>query len=214
MLAALLQPVIYAAILKTDVWSGENCLLNVPVSLLSLVKVFRWGTWRTQPTLKWLRLARWVTQHEGTPERSRRAQVQAPNLILTGSTNCQFPYFFVACQRVLQFPRTRSGESRLTVSCSKCVQDTVTQRIGFQHGGSLPKPRRRRARLAISYCCFPQHFPSAPSHQRFRDANCPSSPQRYFSKWDEPQITQHSPQGLSQPLGLSDSVDEVRWTEP
>lgn len=131
------------------------------------------------------------------PERSKRAQVQAPNLILAGSTNCQFPYFIAACQRRLQFPRARSGESHLTaaVNAGKTQQHrgAASSMVGHhpnRAGGGLIWP--------ISYCCFPQHFPRAPNHQWFRATNCPSCASETCQQVRRPQVTQHSPQKLSQ----------------
>lgn len=175
--------------------------------------VLGWRAWRTQPALKWLRLVRCATQCQRGPERSRRAQVQALNLILAGSTNCRFSYFITACQRVLQLPRARSGESHLTAAVNagetQRRRGAASSMVGHhpnRAGGGLIWPS--------SCCCFPQHFPPAPSHQRFKDTNCPSCASETCQQVRRPQVTQHSPQKLSRWLSLSNSVDEVRRTEP
>lgn len=119
----------------------------------------------------------------------------------------------MACQRALQFPRTSSGEFCPTVNCSKHAWAAVTQWSCFPHsghcwnwaGGGLVQP--------TSYCCFPQLFPPAPRHWWFRHADCPSYASETLQQVWRPQVTQHSPQRLSQSLSLSNSTDGVRQND-
>lgn len=72
-------------------------------------------------------------------------------------------------------------------------------------GGGFVQPTR--------HCCFPQHFPSASRHWWFRHTYCPSYASETLQQVRRLQVTQDSPQRLSQTLSLSNSIDEVRQTD-
>lgn len=176
--------------------------------------VFGWRAWRTQPTLKWLRFARCVMQWQRGQRGAKEPKFKPLTSSLLAAPIASFLIsLFAACQRRLQFPRARSGESHLTaaVNAGKTQQHrgAASSMVGHhpnRAGGGLIWP--------ISYCCFPQHFPRAPNHQWFRATNCPSCASETCQQVRRPQVTQHSPQKLSQWLSLSNSIDEVRRTEP
>jgi len=176
MLAAQLPLVIYAALLKIHVWGRENCLLDVSVFLLSLVRSLgkELGGPNQLPN-------GWGWPGESGSAREHQAGAEEPEFKpLTAS----LPAAPIANFLISSWPAKGCSNAPGPGLVSLAQQPAAAKACGTQRRrGSLPELSRRRAPLVHQLLLLPTALPiSFPATSGLEMPTVQAVPQRHFSK--------------------------------